>query len=443
MITAMIIIFVIGYLLIACEHTLKINKSTFALIMCGILWTVYVACTHDPNFSQDLQLHLGDTCEILVFLIGAMTIVEHIDRYGGFNFITEHINAKSKRSLMWILAIVTFFMSAVLDNMTTTIIMVMMLHRLIADQKERWLFAGVIVIAANSGGAFSPIGDVTTIMLWMSDKVTSGKLILNLFLPSIVSVAVPVLVATRFIKDNTFDNTTKSAAANSSPIAAQHPHLSKGILVIGILGLLFVPVFKTITHLPPYMGMMISLGVIWLITEILLTRMHVAPELGGRVSQAVRHIDMSTILFFLGILMAVNALQQAGVLASAANGMNKAIHEPITIASLIGVLSSVVDNVPLVAACIKMFSDMPALQAISMDYAQYFVEDGLFWHMLTFTAGVGGSLLIIGSAAGVVAMGIEKIPFFWYLKRISFLALLGYIAGIALIVLESFCPFFL
>lgn len=301
----------------------------------------------------------------------------------------------------------------------------------------------MIVIAANSGGAFSPIGDVTTIMLWMSDKVTSGKLILNLFLPSIVSVAVPVLVATRFIKDNTFDNTTKSAAANSSPIAAQHPHLSKGILVIGILGLLFVPVFKTITHLPPYMGMMISLGVIWLITEILLTRMHVAPELGGRVSQAVRHIDMSTILFFLGILMAVNALQQAGVLASAANGMNKAIHEPITIASLIGVLSSVVDNVPLVAACIKMFSDMPALQAISMDYAQYFVEDGLFWHMLTFTAGVGGSLLIIGSAAGVVAMGIEKIPFFWYLKRISFLALLGYIAGIALIVLESFCPFFL
>lgn len=343
----MIIIFVIGYLLIACEHTLKINKSTFALIMCGILWTVYVACTHDPNFSQDLQLHLGDTCEILVFLIGAMTIVEHIDRYGGFNFITEHINAKSKKSLMWILAFVTFFMSAVLDNMTTTIIMVMMLHRLIADQKERWLFAGVIVIAANSGGAFSPIGDVTTIMLWMADKVTSGKLILNLFLPSIVSVAVPVLVATRFIKDNTFDNTTKSAAANTSPIAAQHPHLSKGILVIGILGLLFVPVFKTITHLPPYMGMMISLGVIWLITEILLTRMHVAPELGGRVSQAVRHIDMSTILFFLGILMAVNALQQAGVLASAANGMNTAIHEPITIASLIGVLSSVIDNVPL------------------------------------------------------------------------------------------------
>ncbi len=443
MITAMIIIFVIGYMLIACEHTLKINKSTFALIMCGILWTIYVACAHDPNFSQDLQMHLGDTCEILVFLIGAMTIVEHIDRYGGFNFITEHINAKSKKKLMWILAIVTYFMSAVLDNMTTTIIMVMMLRRLINDQKERWLFAGVIVIAANSGGAFSPIGDVTTIMLWMADKVTSGKLILNLFLPSLASVAIPVLIATRFIKDNTFDNASITNGAAASPIAAEHPHLSKGILVIGILGLLFVPVFKTITHLPPYMGMMISLGVIWLITEILLTRMHVAPELGGRVSQAVRHIDMSTILFFLGILMAVNALQQAGVLASAANSMNTTIQEPVTIASLIGVLSSVVDNVPLVAACIKMFGDMPALQAISMDYAQYFVEDGLFWHMLTFTAGVGGSLLIIGSAAGVVAMGIEKIPFFWYLKRISLMALLGYLAGIGLICLESLCPFFL
>ena len=443
MITAMIVIFVIGYLLIACEHTLKINKSTFALIMCGVLWTVYVTMAGDPNLDHDMMVLLGDTCEVLIFLIGAMTIVEHIDRYGGFNFITQHIHAKSKKELMWILALFTFFMSAVLDNMTTTIIMVMMLRRLLTDQKERWLFASVIVLAANSGGAWSPIGDVTTIMLWMDDKVTSGSLILNLLIPSLVSVIVPLLIATRFIKDNHFDHVAMKSNATVSPLAAKYPNLSKAMLIIGVLALLFVPVFKTITHLPPFMGMMISLGVVWLITEVLLTRMHINPELGGRVSQTVRHIDMPTILFFLGILMAVNALQQAGVLASVANGMNHSIQEPFTIATLIGILSSVVDNVPLVAACIKMFSDMPALQAISLDYAHYFVEDGLFWHLLTFTAGVGGSLLIIGSTAGVVAMGIEKIPFFWYLKRITIMGLLGYLAGVVLIYLESLCPFFL
>lgn len=406
------------------------------------MWTVYVMFSNDTTVNEELKTFLGDTCEILVFLIGAMTIVEHIDYYGGFNSISEHIHAKSKKQLLWILSLFTFFLSALLDNMTTTIVMVAMLRSLLPDQKDRWLFAGVIVLAANSGGAWSPIGDVTTIMLWMADKVTSGKLILNLFLPSVVSVIVPVLIAQRFIKDNTFDNSDK-IGGNQSKIQAEHPHLGKCILIIGLAGLLFVPVFKTLTGLPPYMGMMLSLGVIWLVTEILLTTMKVDPKLKGNMSYSVRRIDMTTILFFLGILMAVNALQQAGVLANVANSMNTSIQEPILIASIIGILSSVVDNVPLVAACIKMFSDVPALQAISMDYAHYFIEDGLFWHMLTFTAGVGGSLLIIGSTAGVVAMGIEKIPFFWYFKRISLMALLGYLAGIALICLESLCPFFL
>lgn len=436
MVIALVTVFVIGYLLITLEHTLKINKSTFALIMCGVLWSIYSLCTHDVK-EEALLKFLGETCEILMFLIAAMTIVEHIDRYGGFSFITEHIHAKNKRMMLWILSVTTFFMSAVLDNMTTTIIMIMMLRRLLPDQKERWIFAGVLVLAANSGGAWSPIGDVTTIMLWMADEVTAPSLIENLLLPSIISVIVPVAIATRWIKKEPMP---KPMARREEAIlmSQEHPHISKAILILGVVGLLFVPVFKTVTHLPPYMGMMMSLGVIWLVTEILITRYKIDPKLGGRVSQAMRHIDMSSILFFLGILMSVSALQQAGILRSVAGYLNDNIHEPVSIAGLIGVLSSIVDNVPLVAACINMFdiNNMPA--TTDPTYLSYFVDDGLFWHLLTFTAGVGGSLLIIGSAAGVVAMGIEKIPFFWYFKRITFIAFLGYLAGILFIWLENF-----
>ncbi|MBP5498201.1 MAG: sodium:proton antiporter, partial [Muribaculaceae bacterium] len=323
-----------------------------------------------------------------------------------------------------------------LDNMTTTIIMVMMLRRLIADQKERWLFAGIIVLAANSGGAWSPIGDVTTIMLWMAEKVSTGSLIVNLLLPSLVSVIIPVMIASRYLDDGEVMH-LKNTGTNAQ-MAIAHPHISKIMLCVGVAGLLFVPVFKTLTGLPPFMGMMISLGVIWLITEILITRYHIDHKLGGRVTQAVRHIDIPSILFFLGILLSVSALQQAGVLSNVAGAMNEGIHEPYSMTTIIGALSSIVDNVPLVAACIKMFTGMvdpdPA-------YMAFFVEDGLFWHLLTFCAGVGGSLLIIGSAAGVVAMGIEKIPFFWYVKHITLLALVGYIAGIVLIWLEDICPY--
>ncbi len=441
MVIAMIIVFVIGYVLIALEHPLHINKATFALLTCGIMWSLYALFGNNPEIHEGIVTQLGDTCEIVVFLIGAMTIVEIIDRYGGFSFITEQINAKSKRHLMWILCSLSFVMSAVLDNMTTTIIMVMMLRRLLSDQKERWLFAGLIVIAANAGGAFSPIGDVTTIMLWMDEKVTSVGLIINLLIPSVAAMVIPLFIAQFFIKEGKVQKVTTLAEKNPR-LHEEHPHLSKAMLIIGISGLLFVPVFKTLTGLPPFMGIMLSLGVIWGITEIWVKRFKIDSKMGGRVSSALHTIDMPTILFFLGILMAVSALSEVGVLNTLADEMNTRIHQPVLMTSIIGCLSSIVDNVPLVSACIKMFENM-APAGTTDPYLLTFVEDGLFWHLLTFCAGVGGSLLIIGSAAGVVAMGIEKIPFFWYVKHITLLALAGYVAGIIIICLESMLPFFM
>lgn len=437
----MILIFSIGYILIALEHKLEINKATFALLMSGVLWTVFTLSGVCPNVGAALGYHLGDTCEILVFLIGAMTIVELIDKYEGFNFITKYVKARKKKTLLVVLSVITFFMSAVLDNMTTTIIMVMMLRRLLIKKSDRWLFAGVIVIAANSGGAWSPIGDVTTIMLWMNDSVTSGNLIENLFLPCVVSVAIPVLLACRMIKDDDMPNMkVKLAAAPNTQLAVVNPRLSRLVLISGVAGLLFVPVFKTLTGLPPFMGMMISLGILWLMTEIIVRKEHLDSSIEGRVSQVVKNIDMPTILFFLGILMAVGALQEAGILTSMAMWLDNTIHEPYIINSAIGMLSSVVDNVPLVAACINMYpvADVASV-ATSVDpvYAECFVENGLFWHLLTFCAGVGGSLLIIGSAAGVVAMGIEKIQFWWYCRKITLLALAGYVGGILWIWLED------
>ena len=441
MIAAMIIIFVIGYLLIALEHPLHMNKASFALITCGVLWSIYAIMGHDPNMHHAIVTQLGDACEIVVFLIGAMTIVEIIDRYGGFSFITEHIQAKGKRNLLWILCSLSFVMSAVLDNMTTTIIMVMMLRRLLSDQKERWLFAGLIVIAANAGGAFSPIGDVTTIMLWMDEKVSSVGLFINLIIPSILAMVIPVFIAQYSIEDGKMQTVTTLAEKNPD-LHERHPHLSKAMLIIGVSGLLFVPIFKTVTGLPPFMGIMISLGIIWGITEIWVKRFKIDSKMGGRVSSALHTIDMPTILFFLGILMAVSALSEVGVLNTLADEMNTRIHQPVLMTSIIGVLSSIVDNVPLVSACIKMFEGMAPAGTVD-PYLLTFVEDGLFWHLLTFCAGVGGSLLIIGSAAGVVAMGIEKIQFFWYFKHISWLALIGYLAGVFVIWLESLCPIFM
>lgn len=409
--------------------------------MCGVLWAVYAMCGHDPNLSEDMILALGDTCEIVVFLIGAMTIVELIDRYGGFNIIVHHIKAKNKRGLMWVLAVVAFFLSAILDNMTTTIIMVMMLRRMLSDQKERWMFASVIVLSANAGGAWSPIGDITTIMLWMKNYVSSLDLIENLLIPSLVSVAVPTWIATRFVKSEPVEALNESDRRVGYVLSEHHYGLSVAILVCGVAGLLFVPVFKAVTHLPPYMGILISLGVLWLVTELIVRHYELDGKMEGRISQVVKNIDMSTILFFLGILMAVAALSQSGILGELAAWLNDTFHEVYIINGIIGVLSSIVDNVPLVAACMNMYPVMTeATAAVSADpsYALLFVEDGLFWHLLTFCAGVGGSLLIIGSAAGVVAMGIEKISFTWYLKRITWMALAGYVAGISAIALIEF-----
>ena len=440
MITFMIVLFVAGYLMIALEHVININKATFAPMMCGILWAAYAVCGHDPNLSEDMVTALGDTCEIVVFLIGAMTIVELIDRYGGFNIIVRHIHAKNKRGLMWVLAFVAFFLSSILDNMTTTIIMVMMLRRMLSDQKERWLFACVIVLAANSGGAWSPIGDITTIMLWMKNYVSSVDLIVNLIIPSIVSVIVPTFIASRYVKPVAVESLNTQDQRIGYEMSRHHSHLSVLILICGVAGLLFVPVFKTFTHLPPYMGILISLGFLWLLTELIVRKYRLDGKIEGRISQVVRHIDMSTILFFLGILLSVSALQQAGILNGLAHWLNDSLHEPYLINGIIGVLSSIVDNVPLVAACMNMYPVMTdSMIAASADpaYAAFFVEDGLFWHLLTFCAGVGGSLLIIGSAAGVVAMGIEKIPFLWYAKHITWLAFLGYVAGIGCIWIET------
>lgn len=441
MITAMIALFVLGYLGIALEHVLKINKATFALLLCVLLWTIYALVGHDPNLASDLTTALGDTCEIVVFLIGAMTIVELIDRYGGFNYLVSRISARSKRGLLWVMAFVAFFVSALLDNMTTTIIMVMMLRRMIADQKERWTFAAVIVIAANSGGVWSPIGDITTIMLWMKKCVSSIDLIVNLLLPALASVVVPVLLASRTIGKGPLEPLNSQDPRTGYVLSQHHPRLSHFILGCGVAGLLFVPIFKAVTHLPPYMGILMSLSVLWLITEIVVYRYKLDKKMEGRISQVVRNIDMSTILFFLGILLAVQALQQAGILRDVSQWLDTTFHEAYIINGIIGVLSSVVDNVPLVAACMNMYpvvTDTAVQVASDPAWAQVFVSDGLFWHLLTYCAGVGGSLLIIGSAAGVVAMSIEKIPFIWYLKRITWMALLGYLAGILVLWLETF-----
>nr|WP_295898571.1 sodium:proton antiporter NhaD [uncultured Alistipes sp.] len=439
MILSMILLFVIGYAFIAMEHKIKIDKAAIALLMCGAIWTIFSLLGHDENITHELIDHLGDTCEILVFLIGAMTIVDLIDSHGGFGVITDHITTHNKHKLLWLLALITFFMSAALDNMTTTIIMVMLLRRIIANRKERWLFASVIVIAANSGGTWSPIGDVTTIMLWMRGNVTSGALMGSLFLPALTSTVIPTAITARYIARK---STTPMAATVSESRLPKGvgPRLSKFILVVGILSLLFVPVFKSITHLPPYMGMMISLGVMWVLTEIIYDKKRgIEESIKNRVSKVLKHIDMPTILFFLGILMSVAALQSAGVLTDVAQFLDRNIHEVFTITGIIGVLSSVIDNVPLVAACMGMYpvADAAAVaSSIDPSYLQSFVQDGLFWHLLAYCAGVGGSILIIGSAAGVVAMGLEKITFSWYFKRIALLAVAGYFGGMAVIFLE-------
>ena len=440
MITTITAIFILGYACIALEHKIKIDKAATALVMFGLIWSAYAIFSGSADTGAQLMEHLGSTCETLIFLIGAMTIVDLIDMHGGFFIITKHITTRKKFKLLWLMAGITFFMSAVLDNMTTTIVMIMMLRKIIAKPEDRWIFSGIIIIAANSGGAWSPIGDVTTIMLWMRGNITTMPLMGYLILPCIVSLATPLFIASfkfRKYTGNIF---------SSQPMELRLPQgigkrFSRGIFAAGVLGLLSVPVFKSLTGLPPYVGVMFVLGGLWVLTEILYGRKRDLEEsIKNRVSKVLKHIDMPTILFFLGILMSVAGLQSAGILGSVADFLDTQIHEVFTIASIVGVLSSIVDNVPLVAGCMGMYPiASPEMIAACTDpaYMQAFAQDGLFWLLLTYCAGVGGSILIIGSAAGVIAMGLEKIDFGWYLKNVSLLALLGYIAGIAVIYAES------
>lgn len=436
---AIVIVFVFGYLCIALETVTKVNKAAVALLMLVATWTLYM---FDPgNFigvepggiaaaaGSVIEGHLGSTATTLFFLMGAMTIVETVDQYGGFNFVRNLLKTKSKRTLLWRITLLTFFLSAILDNMTTAIVMVMILRKLIADHKDRLIYASLIIIAANSGGAFSPIGDVTTIMLWNKGLLTAAGVIKELFLPSVVSVVIPAYILSHYLKGNV------AAVADDGGSTVHHgltERQRKTVFWLGVGGLIFVPIFKSITHVPPFVGILLVLGVLWLATEMFYRHLPEHNDAGGtqkRITAIIARIDMSTILFFLGILMAVGCLQQIGVLASVGRGLDTVFEgNHYLVTGIIGVLSSIIDNVPLVAGCMGMY---PMAEVGDM------AQDGLFWQLLAYCAGVGGSMLIIGSAAGVVVMGLEKITFGWYMKRISWIAFVGYVAGIVVYWLEK------
>ena len=419
MLTLMIVIFVLGYLAIALEHPIKVDKAASALITGVLVWTLFVLSGADQHFIEEQLLHhLSEISSILFFLLGAMTIVELVDAHEGFSIITDKITTKNRVKLLWIVSVLTFFFSAALDNLTTTIVMVSLLRKLIDDKYERWFFAGIVVVAANAGGAWSPIGDVTTTMLWIGGQLTTMTIIKTLIVPSIVAMMVPLTVLSFTMKGEIVRPVEVGNEEDSDPTTAFERNL---IFFLGVAGLLFVPVFKTLTHLPPFMGMMLSLGVLWLVTEIIHRSKNKADKSQLSVIGVLRKIDTASVLFFLGILLAVAGLQSAGHLAVMAQNLNEWFGGNIyAINIVIGLLSAIVDNVPLVAGSMGMYE---------ITSVGNFAQDGVFWQFLAFCAGTGGSALIIGSAAGVAAMGLEKIDFVWYLKKISILALLGYFAG--------------
>ncbi|MEM0997899.1 MAG: sodium:proton antiporter NhaD [Bacteroidota bacterium] len=415
--TIIIIVFVLGYLAIAFEHPLKVNKAAAALITGVLCWTIFIIGEHEhyQHVLEHLGEHVDEIAQILFFLIGAMTIVELVDIHGGFEVITKQIKTTNRLKLLWTISLITFFLSAALDNLTTSIVMVSLLSKLMKDRSDRLLFAGVIVIAANSGGAWSPIGDVTTTMLWIDDKIAAGTVIINLILPSLVSLVVPLGVLSFMIKG---DVTPPELAARNEESTTEFE--KRLVFILGVSGLVFVPIFKIYTHLPPFMGMMLSLGVLWAVTEILNKNKRDKFKEALSPSHALERIDTPSMLFFLGILLAVGSLQVAGVLNDLATWMDNTIPNRDVVVVAIGLLSSIVDNVPLVAGAIEMYPEAT--------YAEL-GKDAPFWQFLAYCAGTGGSVLIIGSAAGVAVMGIERVEFFWYLKRISWLALIGYFAG--------------
>lgn len=433
---AIVIVFVMGYLCIALESLTKVNKAPVALLMCVACWTLFMINPADyivpfiPELAgnaagivtyvgESLKEHLGETAETLFFLMGAMTIVEIVDTNGGFNFVRDALKTQSKRGLLWRIAFMTFFLSAILDNLTTSIVMIMVLRKLVADKNDRLVYAALVVISANSGGAFSPIGDVTTIMLWIAGSITTAGVLSEIFVPSLVSMLVPAFIMQYMLKGNL---PTEVISAEDSALVFTRSQ-RRIIFLLGVGGLMFVPIFRYLTDLPPYMGILLVLGVLWTATEIFYRGANLGEDsMSARVIALLRKIDMGTILFFLGILMAVACLSEIGVLTAMGRGLESISdgnHYLVT--GIIGVLSSIVDNVPLVAGCMGMYPIAP-----TGDMA----VDGIFWQLLAYCAGVGGSMLIIGSAAGVVVMGLEKITFGWYMKRITWVAFVGYVAGI-------------
>lgn len=440
---AISVVFCLGYLAIATEHNIHIDKTASAILTGVVCWTLYIMNAQTlvdistiPAWFQEEHagktvaellrswvghyqlLHfLGEISSILFFLMGAMTIVELVDSYGGFQIITQHINSKSTVTLLWVIGFIAFFLSAALDNLTTTIVMVSLIRKLINDQADRWFFAGIIVIAANAGGAWSPIGDVTTTMLWIGGQITTLSIIHSVFLPSIICLTIPLLYLSIRLrgKSITAPNThDKGAEQGELSVTSRQRTI---IFFVGMGGLLFVPVFKTVTHLPPFMGMLLSLSVLWIISEFMHEDRDQAMDSGLHILKVLKRIDMPSVLFFLGILVAVASLEATGLLASLASQLDESVGNINAIVFLIGLMSAVVDNVPLVAAAMGMY-----------DLGTY-PTDAPMWKYLAFAAGTGGSCLIIGSAAGVAAMGMERINFFWYAKNIGGLALMGYLAG--------------
>jgi Na+/H+ antiporter NhaD/arsenite permease-like protein len=428
-ITIMIIVFVLGYMAIALEHTIKVDKAASALLIGGITWALYAFSGVDQHQMNDhLSHHLVDIAEILFFLLGAMTIVELIDAHEGFSIITDKITTNKKVALMWILCTITFFFSAVLDNLTTAIVMSALLTKLIKDKEDLWMFAGMIIISANAGGAWSPIGDITTIMLWVGDQVTASNIITSLFIPSLVCALVPLIYLSFRLKGSV--TRPEKIDLKEHSIDPTTPFERNLVFYLGVVGLLFVPIFKTVTHLPPYLGMLISLGVLWLVTEIIHRSKNHEKKSQLSVIGVLKKIDTATIFFFLGILLAVAALQSAGQLKLVAEFLEESFNGDIYIINIvIGLLSAIVDNVPLVAGAMGMYKTEAVASGL------WYPPDHTFWEFLAYCAGTGGSVLIIGSAAGVAVMGIIKIDFIWYVKNISLLALMGYLAGAATYIL--------
>ena len=421
--TLIVVIFLLGYVGITLEHPLKVNKAAFALLIGVLCWAVYFVSSDVIGHSHEkLFEHLAEISGILFFLIGAMTIVELVDLHNGFSIITRRITTQNKVKFLWIVSILTFFMSALLDNLATSIVMVSLLRQILKNRSEMMFFSGMVIIAANAGGAWSPIGDVTTTMLWIGGQVTTANIIQSLFIPSLVAMLVPLIIIS-FRSKGKFEKADLNES--TSNISQKESNL---VFMIGLAALLFVPVLKGITGLPPYMGILLGLGILWLVVDLLHKDKHDEVKHSYSVNRALQKIEVSSILFFMGILLAVSAMESSGQLNELSIFLNHQVGDYKAIVFVTGILSSIVDNVPLVAAAQGMYPMSP-LASTDLSIAESFPTDSFFWEFLAYCAGTGGSLLVIGSAAGVAVMGIAKIDFVWYVKNITLWALIGYVAG--------------